>query len=351
MSSQSKMKLADGYPANAPSTVAPELDHAALRERVGRYVHRQRMNIQHFHSAEVLGPGRTRFHPENSPLFRLLLKIALKCTGLHGLSCRAARNIRLWENRIALRRLPEAFQGFRILHLSDLHLDLDQALTATIIEAVKNAEYDACVITGDFRAETWGDHKAAVAETTKLAAHLKGPVYAVLGNHDCLEMLPAIEAAGIRVLMNEHVAIERDSTTIYLAGIDDPHHFETDNLEKALRGIPPEATNLLLSHTAETYRQALAAGVDYLFAGHTHGGQICLPGGIALITNARHPRALIRGAWRTQDLQGYTSAGAGASMIPCRLFCPPEITLHTLHRAPSPEAREQPLDTNITPSL
>jgi predicted MPP superfamily phosphohydrolase len=85
-----------------------------------------------------------------------------------------------------------------------------------------------------------------------------------------------------------------------------------------------------LSHTPEVYRQAAHAGYDAFLCGHTHGGQICLPGGIPLTLDARCPRRLGRGAWRHQSMQGYTSAGAGTSIVNLRFNCPPEITLHTL---------------------
>jgi hypothetical protein len=81
------------------------------------------------------------------------------------------------------------------------------------------------------------------------------------------------------------------------------------------------------------YRHAAYARFDAMLCGHTHGGQICLPGGIPLILNANAPRALCNGPWRYGRLQGYTSVGAGACIVDVRLNCPPEITLHTLRRA------------------
>jgi predicted MPP superfamily phosphohydrolase len=89
----------------------------------------------------------------------------------------------------------------------------------------------------------------------------------------------------------------------------------------------------LLSHTPETYRHAAYADFNLMLCGHTHGGQICLPGGVPVITDADVPRALARGAWRYQNLVGYTSAGAGSCIVDVRINCPPEITLHRLRRA------------------
>jgi uncharacterized protein len=253
-----------------------------------------------------------------------------------GMARRNARRIALREHVVALRKLSPRFEGFRILQLSDLHLDIDPEITAALLERLQEAHYDLCVITGDFRAETWGNWGPALEETARVVAQLKPPVYAILGNHDFLEMVEPLEQLGLKMLLNEHVRIARGDDGIYLIGIDDPHFYETDNLEKALEGVPQEATKILLSHTAEPHRQALASGIDLMLSGHTHGGQLCLPGGYALLHNAQHPRSMGRGPWRIEELQGYTSSGAGCSMLPVRLFCPPEITVHVLRRAGSP---------------
>ncbi|HSD96826.1 MAG TPA: hypothetical protein VLB06_06745, partial [Sulfuricaulis sp.] len=90
---------------------------------------------------------------------------------------------------------------------------------------------------------------------------------------------------------------------------------------------------ILLSHTPEAYRNAAHAGFRLMLCGHTHGGQICLPGGIPIITDADCPRALVAGPWMYHGLIGYTSVGAGASIVDVRLNCPPEITLHRLRCA------------------
>ena len=89
---------------------------------------------------------------------------------------------------------------------------------------------------------------------------------------------------------------------------------------------------MLLSHTPELYRQAAHAGFDLMLCGHTHGGQICLPGGVPVLTNADCPRRYCAGRWRHHRMHGYTSRGTGVSMVDVRLNCPPEVTLHRLRR-------------------
>ena len=309
------------------------MSHLDLRTRLGPHHYRQRMNIEHYHAAEVFGGGRTRFHPENFPVLRVSLQILLRATLTYWWGNYNARRHRIVERDIVLRRLPREFEGFRILHLSDLHLDIDPKITTALVAALEPLTYDLCVITGDYRAETFGPYEAAMEETARVMAVIKAPAYGILGNHDFLGMVPHLERMGLRMLLNEHVAIEHGGAAIYLAGIDDPHYYETETFEQALDGIPREATAILLSHTAETYRKALACGIDYVLSGHTHAGQICLPGGFAILRNAQHNREFDHGPWVYHELQGYTSAGVGCSMAPVRFFCPPEIVVHTLHRA------------------
>ena len=164
----------------------------------------------------------------------------------------------------------------------------------------------------------------------RVRAHLKGPVYGVLGDHDTIQMVPGLEAMGIRMLLNESEVIVRGDQQIYLAGIDEAHCFKVDDIEKAALQIRYGEFSILLSHTPEIYRQAAHADFNLLLSGHTHGGQICLPGSIPIILDAVLPRRMGAGAWRYHDMAGYTSVGAGSSVVPVRFNCPPEITLHCL---------------------
>jgi uncharacterized protein len=143
-------------------------------------------------------------------------------------------------------------------------------------------------------------------------------------------MVPSLEDMGIRVLLNECVLISRAGESIYLAGIDDAHYYRVDNIEKAASDIPPDAFSVLLSHTPEVYRHAAHAGFDLLLSGHTHGGRICLPGSIPITLSAVLLRGFGSGAWKYHNMVGYTSVGAGSSIVAVRINCPPEITLHHL---------------------
>ena len=222
--------------------------------------------------------------------------------------------------------------GFTILHLSDLHVDMSEAAMQRVCELVGELRYDLCVLTGDYRGKTFGPFEAALDGVGRVRSHLRGPIYGVLGNHDTIRMVPALEAMGIRMLLNECELIARDDQRIYLAGVDDAHFYRMDNIEKATMRIPDGAFAILLSHTPEIYRQAAHAHFNLMLSGHTHGGQICLPGSIPITLESALPRRMGAGAWQHNTMTGYTSVGAGSSVVPVRLNCPPEITLHCLRR-------------------
>jgi predicted MPP superfamily phosphohydrolase len=303
-----------------------------LRQRVGIIHLQQRLGIEEDYERKVFGQGRNFFHIENWYSIHALIRNSLRVFMLHGRGKRNARRILARHNRIDIRHLPPEFEGYTILQISDPHFDMAPDFPHTLIDAVRKVDYDLCVLTGDYRANTWGSCDAALDGIRALRPHLEGDIYAVLGNHDSITMVPGMEDSGIHMLLNEYVVLERDGMQLYLAGIDDPHYYRADNLEKAADKIPEDAVSILLAHSPEIYRHAAHAGFDAMLCGHTHGGQICLPGGVPLICNVACPREYCSGAWRYRQLTGYTSAGSGACIVDVRLNCPPEITLHHLHR-------------------
>lgn len=304
-----------------------------LQARVGKTHLRQRLGLEAAHLRRAFGQGRTFFHIENLIFLRAVIRNALRLALLHGRAQRNARRIELRHNHVTIPGLPGAFEGFTLLQLSDLHLDMAPDMPHAIGAVVRDVTYDLCVLTGDYRAETWGPYDAALAGLQQVRAQLGDTVYGILGNHDSICMLPGIEALGVRMLMNEFVTVERGGERLYLAGIDDPHFYRADNLEKAADAIPDGAVSILLAHSPEIYRHAAHADFNLMLCGHTHGGQICLPGGIPLMCNADCPRTYCAGAWAYEGMAGYTSSGTGVSVVDVRLNCPPEITLHHLHGA------------------
>lgn len=303
-----------------------------MERRLGRLYARQRLGIETDHEARAFGGGRNFFHIENWYSAPFVIRGALMLTGLYWRARRNAERIELRENPITSARLPAAFDGFTILHLSDLHVDLNERAMRSLGELVQSLRYDICVLTGDFRGRTYGPFAATLEGLAGLCGHFSAPAYGVLGNHDTIQMVPGLEAMGIRMLLNERETLARGDARIDLAGIDDAHYYRVDNIEKAAAGIPEDGFAILLSHTPEIYRQAAHAGFDLLLSGHTHGGQICLPGGIPVTLDAVLPRRMGAGAWEYRGMAGYTSAGVGSCVETVRLNCPPTITLHRLGR-------------------
>jgi predicted MPP superfamily phosphohydrolase len=304
-----------------------------LEQRLGRLHARQRLGIEADHEAQIFGQGLNFFHIENWYSVHSVIRIVLKLSGLYWRGRKNAEHIVLKENEIRCERLPALFHGLTILHISDTHVDINPRAMVRLEKLVSGLQYDICVLTGDFRGDTFGPYDAALKGMARLIGHLKQPMFGVLGNHDTIKMLPGLEAMGIRMLQNECEIIRRGDQSIWLAGIDDAHYFRVDNIEKAAEPIPEGSFAILLSHTPEIYKQAAHAGFDLLLAGHTHGGQICLPGSIPITLDSVLPRRLGAGAWKHGKLIGYTSVGAGSSVVAVRYNCPPEITLHRLRRA------------------
>ena len=306
-------------------------DLDTLKSRVGRAHLQQRLGLEEDHEVFVFNrAGAHFFYPENWYSVHSFIRNSLRVTGLYGRAQRNASRIRLVRHDITLAGLPVAFAGYRILHLTDMHVDMDDRTTHAIIERIRDVDYDLCVMTGDYRAKTFGSYQAVLDGMEAISVHLQRPIYAVLGNHDTIRTVPYLETLGIRFLLNESVVLERAGQALYLAGIDDAHYYQLHNLDKATAAIPDDACSVLLSHTPELYRHAAHAEFNLMLCGHTHGGQICLPRGVALTWDARCPRALAAGRWDYRNMAGYTSVGAGTSVVNARLNCPPEITLHTL---------------------
>jgi predicted MPP superfamily phosphohydrolase len=305
-------------------------DVQSLAKRIGRVHLQQRLGIEEDHARQIFGQGRTFFHIENWNSIHALMRLLLRSLGIYSRGQHNAKAIQIRHNEVVLNNLPKVLDGFTILHITDLHLDMDPDHPSALIRQLRNLDYDICVMTGDFRARTFGDYSAALRALKSVRAHIKNPIYAVLGNHDSIYMVPAMEDMGIQMLINETIALDRKGATLYVAGIDDPHFFQLDNIQKAAEEIPSTVPSILLSHSPEPYRKAAHAGFDLMLSGHTHGGQVCLPGGFAFMTNADCPRRYCRGAWQYHTMHGYTSVGSGTSVVGVRYNCPPEIVLHHL---------------------
>jgi hypothetical protein len=148
----------------------------ALEQRLGRVHARQRLGIEREHEAQVFGFGRNLFHIENLTSSHFLIRAVLMVTGLYWRGRINARQVRVTHNVIESARLPSAFHGFTLLHLSDLHVDMNEEAMRRIERLVQKLHFDVCAITGDFRGQTFGptQHGTTGRVNFKLRHYRKG---------------------------------------------------------------------------------------------------------------------------------------------------------------------------------
>lgn len=300
------------------------LEEAHLEKRIGRELRK----------AAALGAPDLKTLPAPTRIAATIQRV-LAASGLRRRALDNACRIEKNTGHITLAGLPAAFDGFRLLHISDPHFGADPEIDEAIIRRLADVDHDLCVLTGDYRYRSAGPNTAALEGLRRLRESVPGDILALLGNHDAINTLPAIDAMGIDVLLNESRTIRRGQAALHLVGVDDPMLFRTDDLARALedRDIEPDeqATTVCLAHAPDIADEAARRGCELYLTGHTHGGQICLPGGIPILRNSRAPYARLSGRWQVQAMQGFTSRGCGVSVAPVRFFCSPEINVHVLH--------------------
>lgn len=242
--------------------------------------------------------------------------------------------LELTELTVSLPDLPADFCGYRILHLTDLHLDNIEHTAAVTAEHVAEVESDLCVITGDIRDNIHAPVPLLIERLDHIVSAVRASdgVLSVLGNHDSAAMVSPMEDLGIRVLLNETVTISRGTDVMHITGLDDVHRFRTPAAHAALDAAP-DGFCVALVHSPCAADQAAKRHRLY-FTGHTHGGQLCMPAGRPIKISRKGSLELSSGAWRRGDMVGYTSRGIGTSILPFRLHCPGEIVRVTLRRGP-----------------
>lgn len=278
------------------------------------------------------------FHPiiniERTLYYHLFMKTVFKGLGLYERGKQNALDIDCRELEFVFPDLPPGFDRYTILFISDLHLDCMEGITEKAREIVYKLSPDLCILGGDYRTETWGSYSIALENIKNLLADIcpKDGIFAVLGNHDCLEMVTPLRKTGVRFLVNDNAVIERSGDRIWIAGVDDPYYFEGHDLEDAFIGIPENGFSILAAHTPAIYKAAVGFGPKLYLCGHTHGGQVQIPGIGPVITHARVPRKMVYGQWQFDSMMGYTSSGLGTSGLPVRFGCRGEVVLIRLKR-------------------
>jgi uncharacterized protein len=278
---------------------------------------------------------------------RFLTGAGLTLAGLTVYSTEIARHNLVLEHRdLHIARLPDAFHGFRIAQLSDIHLEefTEDIFLEYAVHRINQLKPDLVVLTGDYISEGPRPYSFAFQAAARCGAilgKLQCPLrYAILGNHDVTvsseRVIEALSSNGITPLVDQYVPIERDGQRLWLSGLHDTYA-STPDLDAA---VPAQLDGplILLCHEPDyadiILRHPRAGRADLILSGHTHGGQVRLP---FLPPLALPPlgKKYVEGLFHFPDTrtQLYVNRGLGTVGLPIRFDCPPEITALTLKAA------------------
>jgi len=242
------------------------------------------------------------------------------------------RRLRVRRVQIPVDGLAPQFDGYRIVQLSDLHIGSFHTVVVgrRWTHAANQAEPDLCVVTGDLLTSGAAFHADAAAVLASLSA--TDGVFVSLGNHDQADsdlFSNRLLTTGAHVLRNEWQCIRRGDAALIVAGVDDRYSCR-DDLERTLSGRPPGIPTVLLAHDPAVAAAAAGHGVALALSGHTHGGQLGVPGMadiVNLSTVSGQPRSGLR---RISGMWHFINAGLGTTGPPLRLGVTPEIAVLVL---------------------
>lgn len=248
------------------------------------------------------------------------------------------RRLRFPEYELPVPNLPNALEGLTILHLSDLHIHRTwMPAWDQLHQKIREFPPDLIVVTGDW-VDRKHDHRPALPLLKRFIGGLDARlgVWGILGNHDG-DLLPLrCGNVHIHLLFNERVRLEHNGVGLELIGLHGVHPLDSmdRSLSELVGGPKTDTLRIVLTHFPARVLELVETEVDLVLAGHTHGGQICLPGGIPILTHDALPRRFARGIHRIGHTWLVTSRGCGFSKYPLRIFCPAEAIRVRLVGAP-----------------
>lgn len=273
---------------------------------------------------------------------RKALLYAVAAAGIGGVASLAyavliePRWIEVARLNVAMPRLAPQFDGYRIVHISDLHMGewITSAYLRNVVEMVNREQADLIAITGDYVTRVY-DNLAADLVPILNGLRARDGVVWVLGNHDYWggkgagPVRYALEHCGAIDLNNKVHTLEREGATLHIAGVDSARELMS-RLDKVLDALPEEGAAILLAHEPDFADESAATGrFDLQLSGHSHGGQVAIP----FIGPPRLPamgRKYPHGLYKVGDMALYTNRGIGMVGLPVRFFARPEITVLTL---------------------
>ncbi len=256
--------------------------------------------------------------------------------------------------KLSLQQCPDALQGVRVLHLTDMHL-AGTPRERSLLRRILAYRYDAIAITGDscwqlylanplnrghldpfepvlswrgFAREPLADTALMMIEEMLEMTDCQA-IYAIRGNHDSADFMNRLEKTRVRVLANETDFLTLNGERVNLLGLNCYGRTPADPI-RALQAIEPGRFSIAMSHYPEFAFSLAAGGIDIVLCGHTHGGQICLPGRRPLTSHSQTGRKLSAGLDFIENTAVYTCRGFGFENG--RLFCPPEAACVELHQ-------------------
>jgi predicted MPP superfamily phosphohydrolase len=243
------------------------------------------------------------------------------------------------QHSLAIEGLPGALAGLRIVHLSDAHLR-PRWFSAydELISRLRDDPPDLILSSGDFidhhynQRPTWPILERLV---TQMPSRLG--FYAITGNHDGDLLGPRLAGMGINLINRRYVKLQSHDAAIELIGLPGVKRYSFD--PHFVAKIPPReigVPRIVIGHFPDQIRLIASLQADALLTGHTHGGQICLPGGRALVRHDSLPRRMASGAHRVGDTTLIVNRGFGFTRWPIRIFCPAEIIELKLVRSAHP---------------
>jgi predicted MPP superfamily phosphohydrolase len=246
----------------------------------------------------------------------------------------------VWKRvTLLVANLAPALHGLRILHLSDFHTRRYwPPAYDTLLARIAADPPDLILFTGDF-VESRRNHLPAVPHVKRLVAGLRARLgcYGTLGNHDLYHFAPHLDDTNVTLLEGARHVLDVGDGGAAIELIGFPGVDRTDLTEDFLRSLPRErvdgALRVVMSHFPDHLPRAEFLAADLFLTGHTHGGQVCLPGGHPIITHCRLPRALARGIHRVGPTWLVVNHGLGFSGLPLRLLCPSEVVEIRVERA------------------
>ena len=242
----------------------------------------------------------------------------------------------LTETVVGIKDLPERFEGFRIVQVSDVHhgrlVPIEEV--RRVVELANSARADMVALTGDYTTSL----RRYVEPCAEALADLRAPegVWAVLGNHDHNTDGPltrqALRRRGVEVLTNQNTVLRRGADVLQLAGADDWGWGKAD-FARAVQGLDKSKPTVMLSHEPMALDVPETRGVSLILSGHTHGGQVALPFvGSPAAYLWKHLKYL-RGMYADEGTQLYVSRGTGMIGVPVRIGARPEVAVLRLQRA------------------